>query len=792
MEQPQYSFSHQLKALWRYKWWIIAVTMVAGLTSFYLVFTQPVEYQATTTLMTDIGEQKLTAIPSGISGGLELTYLQDITNQIQIMRSRTVLEKAVLQIDPALADDDLALQLEIQKLNESLSIRQISSTNLVEIIVTSIDPDVAELQANAIAKNYVEQVKTLTNDSIQNALEDVSNRLEELQNAEVDLSVSPVFLRLTSQLETAFQELQKVSDMLQTITPATSNVTANNGTVLSAFQLDTITDRINTNHLEGTEISSLVDELQPISLETDLSARSAALATIESRTRALSTRLANLSSQVSALKTAETNSLVASQLVSVEEYLQIATSTADALLSQITTLYGIQTVEADVNALNRINRNITVLVTSLKSASDTTQEIVTKPIDSSYSLLQSYSILNNRVNATIALFEKILSKFTPEQITKNVFVSYNELSEIDLMIQNISISLSFISSDISRVEAQGVDNNNAELLNIQESIRIATNAIEGLDNEITNLMENAGDVSYNSLDTLRQELQLALLSSDVSSTRVLDTAVSTISESMFSRYRSVLLAIIAALLISAIYVIAVSYISPTIHDGTEVTNQLGIPMLARIKSVRRNNSHISSILDDVPASYLESFRLLRTNLNLDSVQGKILLISSPKAQEGKTTVASNLARIISLQSRRVLLVDGNLHNPDIANIFGVENDGGLSDLLAFGKEDYSFITEQQGIDILPAGPPSKIAAELLSSPRLKAFLEKARKEYDIIIVDSAPVVEWTDTRILARNIDTVLLVLRNNLSNVNQARESKQALEAVGARIEGFVLVDTN
>jgi len=162
MEQSQVNLGQQLKVLWQHKWWIIAVAGIAGIAAFAFTTMHPPPYAATATLMTESGSQRLTAIPSGISGGLEMIYLQDISNQIEIMRSRTVLEKAVLQIYPELESDTDALQLEVMQLNDSLSVRQVASTNLVQITVSSTDPDLAQAQANAIALAYVEHVRSLT------------------------------------------------------------------------------------------------------------------------------------------------------------------------------------------------------------------------------------------------------------------------------------------------------------------------------------------------------------------------------------------------------------------------------------------------------------------------------------------------------------------------------------------------------------------------------------------------------------------------------------------------------
>jgi capsular exopolysaccharide synthesis family protein len=207
--------------------------------------------------------------------------------------------------------------------------------------------------------------------------------------------------------------------------------------------------------------------------------------------------------------------------------------------------------------------------------------------------------------------------------------------------------------------------------------------------------------------------------------------------------------------------------------------------IARIKGA--GNPHHPS-LNESPPQYLEAFRMLRTNLGLDSSRGQVLLISSPSEEEGKTTIATNLARAVALQGRRVLLIDGNLRKPGIAAAFGLTKADGLSEFLIGENEPQDYITQADGVDILPVGSASTKSAEMLSSPRMKALLEKARQTYDVIIMDSAPVIGCADTRILAKEVDEALLVIQSRTSKLELVRDTKQALETTGVRVAGFVL----
>ena len=182
--------------------------------------------------------------------------------------------------------------------------------------------------------------------------------------------------------------------------------------------------------------------------------------------------------------------------------------------------------------------------------------------------------------------------------------------------------------------------------------------------------------------------------------------------------------------------------------------------------------------------------MLRTNLGLDSCQGRILLVSSPGEKEGKTTVAANLARAVAMQGRKVLLIDGDLRNPHIAAAFSMAEAEGLSGFLTGKNEPWSYIKQVDGVDIFPAGAATIKSAELLSSPRMKALLEKARQTYDVVIVDSSPIIGCADTIILAKEVDEVLLVVQSRTSKMELIRDSKQTLETTGVRVVGFVFTN--
>lgn len=188
----------------------------------------------------------------------------------------------------------------------------------------------------------------------------------------------------------------------------------------------------------------------------------------------------------------------------------------------------------------------------------------------------------------------------------------------------------------------------------------------------------------------------------------------------------------------------------------------------------------------------EEFRTIRTNVHFasDEQKSKIFLITSPKTGEGKSTTAANLAVSMAQQEERVLLVDANLRRPAIHLIFKTPNSVGLSDVLTGSTtfEEAVIHTEIGRLQVLSSGTTINNPAELLASSMMKKLLQKAANEYDIVLIDSSPVLELTDTKLIASQCDGVLLVLHQGNTQIEDAAEAKKVLEFAKAKVSGVIL----
>jgi len=194
-----------------------------------------------------------------------------------------------------------------------------------------------------------------------------------------------------------------------------------------------------------------------------------------------------------------------------------------------------------------------------------------------------------------------------------------------------------------------------------------------------------------------------------------------------------------------------------------------------------------------PASIIaEQFRQLRTRLqhaaSLDSTRS--LLITSPGPGDGKTIVACNIAAGLSLNGRRILLVDANFRRPELQNIFAVDNTIGLSNVLGAIENFDSAVhhTTVPNLDVLTTGPRPANPTELLESQLLTDFIDRALEEYDHVIFDSGPLLLVSETPALAPRVDGVITVVRARTSQRGLLQRMSETLQQLKAEHLGVVL----
>jgi capsular exopolysaccharide synthesis family protein len=217
--------------------------------------------------------------------------------------------------------------------------------------------------------------------------------------------------------------------------------------------------------------------------------------------------------------------------------------------------------------------------------------------------------------------------------------------------------------------------------------------------------------------------------------------------------------------------------------------------VATMSTVERN----VSVLTQPKSQFTESFRSLRTALLLSTVgrEPRFILFTSATPSEGKTTVASNLAVVLSQRGTRVLLIDADLRRPNVHHRFGLNGKLGLSTVLSGQtklEDSVQQVREVPGLDILASGPVPPFPTEMLSSETMAELLRHAGQLYTHVVIDSPPVLSVTDGVLLSRQVDAVVMVVRHAKSSKHIVRRGRDLLVRSGAPLVGIVLnaVDLN
>jgi capsular exopolysaccharide synthesis family protein len=195
----------------------------------------------------------------------------------------------------------------------------------------------------------------------------------------------------------------------------------------------------------------------------------------------------------------------------------------------------------------------------------------------------------------------------------------------------------------------------------------------------------------------------------------------------------------------------------------------------------------------------EALRTLRASILLSSADRppRIVMVSSAMQGEGKTTIVSHLAAILSQGAYRVVMVDADIRLSGLSKLFQVENSHtsvGLSELLT-GQAPLEQVlqsTPLPGLDLIPAGNHAPDPAELLGSRALSTLLTSLRERYDFVLIDAPPVLPVADSLMLSQAVDSVVLVVRSQVTGRKHAQEARRRLLAVHARVLGVVLNDVD
>jgi capsular exopolysaccharide synthesis family protein len=204
------------------------------------------------------------------------------------------------------------------------------------------------------------------------------------------------------------------------------------------------------------------------------------------------------------------------------------------------------------------------------------------------------------------------------------------------------------------------------------------------------------------------------------------------------------------------------------------------------------NSKTRGLVEPIEPS-AEPFRTLRVALELvpDSRRGNLMLFTSAGPGEGKSTVAANYALVSAVNDRRVLLVDADMRHPTQHSIFGIPRSPGLTEVI-FSRLELHALTQPiqgvPGLHVLTAGMPAPRAGDIASSNAVRELLTKASGEYDIVAIDTPPMLVGSDAAHIAAHPDVNVVFVVTKNQGTRRVDRAVAKLQLVGANILGFVV----
>ncbi len=229
------------------------------------------------------------------------------------------------------------------------------------------------------------------------------------------------------------------------------------------------------------------------------------------------------------------------------------------------------------------------------------------------------------------------------------------------------------------------------------------------------------------------------------------------------------------------------------HSPEEIREDFGVPVVGHIPVIAAGKSarQLPS-LEDPSGAIAEAYRAVRTAIYFNARGGgqRVIQVTSPSPGDGKTTLVANLAVSIANSGKSVLLIDADFRRPRCHRVFGVGNEVGMSCVLD-GKVEWTEAvqsTAAPNLSLLTCGERPQNPSELLASQRFGEFVEFIQQKYDLVIIDTPPVLVVTDALNVAARADAVLMVLRLTKTARHAGRQALDALEEVGTKILGIVV----
>jgi capsular exopolysaccharide synthesis family protein len=417
-----------------------------------------------------------------------------------------------------------------------------------------------------------------------------------------------------------------------------------------------------------------------------------------------------------------------------------------------------------------------------------------------------------------------------EQLLTENTEEWPEVKEVQKQIALVEKQLQDANSNVVMTETKAIEMRYHQALGREQSLRAAFDEQRGAtrtQNEAAinyHIIQQEIETNKGLLDGLLQRAKEndVILAGTPNNLHVTDYAIPPRTPIGPNRLQGILLAFVFSFGFGVCLAVMLEYLDDSVRSSEDVSKVLRLPTLATIPALKRgsisrrllttpNNSLLQTrnangnsdgatnsalLLDlDQKSPLAEAYRRLRTSVLLSSPghAPRTLVVTSCVPSEGKSTTAINLAVSLSQTGARVLVIDGDMRRPTVHSSFGIENRGGLSNILSndlSNVETLALVQKENlsGLYLLTSGPIPPNPAELVGSGQMRKLLTELESTFDHIVIDTPPIASFTDGVLLASIADGVILVVHANECSRKVIQRAQQSLQEVRARILGVVL----
>lgn len=343
---------------------------------------------------------------------------------------------------------------------------------------------------------------------------------------------------------------------------------------------------------------------------------------------------------------------------------------------------------------------------------------------------------------------------------------------------------------------------NAEIENVTENVR----KMPELEQQLLTLTRNVKVNSEMYVNLLNSAQQLRLVKEGkVGNVRVIDEAVTPGAPIKPKKPLILALGLVLGLMLGVALAILRSLMNPGIKEAHEIEQGLGMHVFATVPRSQQQAAQSQQVSDKKPGNHvlanvapqdpaIESLRSLRTALQFAMLEASnnIVLISGPTPNIGKSFISVNFATVLGAADKKVLLIDSDLRKGHINQYFGKSRHNGLSELISGGINPEQAIHKEvmPNVDFITTGVLPPNPAELLLSEQTINTIKQLAQQYDLVVIDSAPVLAVSDGMSLAPHAGTTFLLARANETTLGEIEESTKRIRQAGGQVKGVIFND--